>query len=683
MPLTSLLRTALPALAVLLAVVGSPLAMAAEAKVGSPPWLISNGQPDAGLYVPRDVQQAYAKGTRSPDGKPGPNYWQNHAEHRIRISLSPPSRRVQGVQEIVYTNHSPAPLDRLIFRLYANAHQAEAIRDRPVDAKFLNDGITVEDFSIDDKAVPWNDPANALASWNFRGSTVHAMQLAAPIPPKGSVRIRMRWHYDLVADKGWKEGAIDETSYFLAYFFPRVTNYSDYNGWDISPFTMGREFNNDFADFQVEVEAPRDYVVWATGTLQNAAEVLQPEVQRRLEASHTSDQVVTLAEAADIKAGKVTARGDRLVWKWQAEHVPDFAIALSNHYRWDAASTVVDPANGRRASVQAAYPDSATDFKPMVATAQKVLQFASTAYPGVPYPYPKTTIVLGSADEEYPMMVNDSSNVGSAWAAALPENAFTGFVAAHEILHSWFPFYMGINEKRYPFMDEGWTTAFEYLRNRDVLGVPTADRLFKDFRSAPLVPAITSYELPIITPHDALWAQAPIFGHNQYGKAALGYLALKDLMGDAAFRTALHTFMARWNGKRPLPWDMFNSFNDAGVGNYNWFFQNWFFGYNHMDLALDGVRNAGGAHAVSVRNPGGMAIPFDVVFTFADGTTERVHRTPAIWQADGRRAEVRVAGGKALRSVQLDTGIFLDTNPGDNTWTAAIRPQPTSTGARQ
>jgi hypothetical protein len=67
----------------------------------------------------------------------------------------------------------------------------------------------------------------------------------------------------------------------------------------------------------------------------------------------------------------------------------------------------------------------------------------------------KPTIVLGSADEEYPMMVNDSSNLGSAYAAALPENAFTGFVAAHEILHSWFPFYMGINEKRYPFMDEG------------------------------------------------------------------------------------------------------------------------------------------------------------------------------------------------------------------------------------
>jgi hypothetical protein len=519
--------------------------------------------------------------------------------------------------------------------------------------------------------VDWNDPANPLAIYNAPGSTIHALTLAAPIPPRGSARIRMRWHYDLAADRGWKEGAIDETTYFLAYFFPRVTNYSDYNGWDYSPFTLGREFNNDFADFRVEVDVPRDYVVWATGTLQNPAEVLQPAVQRRLESSFTGDEVVTLAEAADVKAGRVTARGERLTWTWQADHVPDFAVAVSNHYRWEAASTVVDPASGRRASVQAAYADSATDFKPMVDTAQKVLQFASTVYPGVPYPYPKTTIVLGNADEEYPMMVNDGSNLGSPYAAKLPENAFTGFVAAHELLHSWFPFYMGINEKRYPFMDEGWTTAFEYLRNREVLGVPAADGLFKDFRVAGWAAPSSGYELPIITPHDSLWGQTPVFGFNPYGKAALGYLALKDLMGDAAFRTALREFMVRWQGKRPLPWDMFNSFNDAGVGNHDWFFRNWFFSYNHMDLALDGVRSEGGGQAVAVRNPGGMAIPFDLVLDYADGSSERVHRTPAVWRADGRKTEVPVAGGKTLRSVTLDTGIFVDANPGDNTWKAA------------
>jgi len=105
-------------------------------------------------------------------------------------------------------------------------------------------------------------------------------------------------------------------------------------------------------------------------------------------------------------------------------------------------------------------------------------------------------------------------------------------------------------------------------------------------------------------------------------------------------------------------------------GDYTWFFQNWFFGYNYMDLAVDGVRSEGDVHAVAVRNPGGMALPFDLVLGFADGSSERVHRTPAAWQADGRRIEVRIAGGKALRSVTVDTGIYVDFNPGDNAWTA-------------
>ena len=126
--------------------------------------------------------------------------------------------------------------------------------------------------------------------------------------------------------------------------------------------------------------------------------------------------------------------------------------------------------------------------------------------------------------------------------------------------------------------------------------------------------------------------------------------------------------MVRWHGKRPLPWDMFNSFNNAGVGNHSWFFRNWFFGYNYMDLALGDVRSDEGGHAIAVRNEGGMAMPFDLVLTYADGSSERVHRTPAVWQKNGRATEVKVAPGKPLASVTLDTGIFVDFNPSDNDW---------------
>src|SRR3954452_20251899 len=77
------------------------------------------------LYIPRNVAQAYAKGTRSPDGRPGPKYWQNKGSYNIAISVAPPSRTVNGIEDITYTNNSPDTLKSLVFRLDLNTHQAE------------------------------------------------------------------------------------------------------------------------------------------------------------------------------------------------------------------------------------------------------------------------------------------------------------------------------------------------------------------------------------------------------------------------------------------------------------------------------------------------------------------------------------------------------------------------------
>lgn len=666
------LRSSILALfaAVILSSLTTPPAVSAESVENGAPWTIQGAELGPSLHVPRDIRNAYTKATRQADGRPGPNYWQNHATHHIRLKLDPPSRRVQGEQDLVYTNNSPDALGILLFRLYMNAHQPEAMREKPIETAFLSKGMIIDEFRIDGVTKRWEDPSSPLASINGPGSTVHGIVLEKPLAPGASIKLSMRWHYDLVTDADWKEGATDDSSFFLAYFYPRLSNYSDYSGWDIAPFTLGREFNNDFNDYRLDVTVPRNFAVWATGTLQNLDDVLQPASARALRRSFESDKVIAIARDGDLAAGRITAQQDTVTWSWKADNVPDVAVSVSNHYLWDAASVVVDPSSGRRASVQSAYPASATDFRPMVDFGRKALRWASTVYPGVPYPYPKTTIVLGNADEEYPMMVNDASNVNNPMAKDLPENAFTRFVATHELLHSWFPFYMGINEKRYPFMDEGWTTAFEYLRNREDLGPEKADALFKNFR-VKLVSwdqPRSGNELPIITPHDSLYGESSVFAFNQYGKAALGYLALKELMGDAAFRAALHEFMARWHGKRPLPWDMFNSFNDASRTDLNWFFVNWFFGYNYMDIAVGEVKQEAGGYRVTVRNSGGMAIPFDVRAEYSDGSSESFRHGPALWKTNPRMAEVSITSSKTLKSLTLDSGIFVDFNPADNIW---------------
>jgi hypothetical protein len=63
-------------------------------------------------------------------------------------------------------------------------------------------------------------------------------------------------------------------------------------------------------------------------------------------------------------------------------------------------------------------------------------------------------------------------------------------------------------------------------------------------------------------------------------------------------------------------------------------------------------------------------VPFDVVLTYADGTIERVHRTPAVWRDTPREAVVRGTSDKRLASAAIDTGIFVDFVPADNRWQA-------------
>src|SRR5689334_9308123 len=75
------------------------------------------------LYMPRDVQKAFEKGTRSPDGRPGKNYWQNHGRYQINLSAAPPSRTINGTESIVYSNNSPDTLRNLVFKLIVNIHK--------------------------------------------------------------------------------------------------------------------------------------------------------------------------------------------------------------------------------------------------------------------------------------------------------------------------------------------------------------------------------------------------------------------------------------------------------------------------------------------------------------------------------------------------------------------------------
>lgn len=597
------------------------------------------------LYMPRDIQQAFNKGTRSADGKPGKNYWQNYGRYNITVTALPPNRNIKGSEQITYINNSPDTLKGLNMKLILNIHKPGAARWATAQPDYLTPGIQIDTFLINGQPKKVN---SALATTN------QMISLPKPLMPHDSVKLDIAWHYEISLESG-REGMIDSTTYYLAYFYPRVSVYDDYNGWDRLPFIDAQEFYNDFNDYTLQVKAPKNYIVWATGTLQNPNQVLQPEYAKRLQASMTSDSTVHVATAADLAKKGITAQNDVNTWIWKANDISDMAVGISDHYVWDAASAIVDDATHRRASMQAAFLDNAEDFHHAVQNGRNSLSWLSHNWPGVPYPFPKMTSFQGFADMEYPMMVNDSHN---------DDVAFSQFVQDHEIAHTYFPFYMGINESRYAFMDEGWATTFERLIGTAEVGAQKADSLYKDFRIDRWINDIsTTEDLPVITPSSELKGG---YGNNAYGKPSLSYFALKDMLGDALFKKALHGYMDRWHGKHPIPWDYFNSMNNITGRNLNWFFNNWFFTNYYIDLDLKNVSKVGGGYTAVIKNVGGFAVPFDVKLTYADGTGETIHQTPAVWEKNQKQITVSLKTDKTIKSVMLDGGIFMDAHVNNN-----------------
>ncbi len=597
------------------------------------------------LPVPRNLQATYARGTRSPSGQPGPKYWQNTADYDINVSFDPVSRRVAGSVAINYQNNSPDSLKQLWFKLYPNIYQKGAPRSKAFAPEDIGEGVKISALRINGEVFD----VSKLA--------VDATNLPVPLRralgPRQAATVQVSYSYILNKGSHQRTGEIEPGADFVAYFFPRIAVYDDIDGWNRFAYTGDEEFYNDFCHFKAAIAVPKDFVVWATGDLQNADQVLAPKYAQRLREAGQQDAVAAIITPEDAKRRDITAPNAQNTWRFEARDVTDFVFATSDHYVWQATSLVVDPATRRRTRVDAVYNPKHQDYAEVIAFARKTVEAMSYTFPKWPFPYAHETVFDGLDQMEYPMMVNDNPT-------ATREDAIT--LTDHEIFHTMFPFYMGINETKYGWMDEGWATIGEWLLSS--LIDPKLDDDYGVARYAQN--AATENDAPIVT----LTTQQrgmPFF-LNSYPKPGMGYLYVKDLLGDELFTKALHTYIRDWNGKHPMPYDFFNSMNAGAGRNLNWFWQRWFFDGGYPDLAIGAVTKTAAGYDLVVTAKGSKPVPVDLTVTFADNSTQKLHRNIGVWETGVAAVTVPVATKQLVKRVTLGSTLVPDSYPADNVW---------------
>jgi len=597
---------------------------------------------------------------RTADGRPGPVYWQNGADYEIKASFDT-SGLIKGKVIITYTNNSPNTLDCLWLQLDQNI-AAKGSRGsftynagRFQSAVEKEGGYHIEAVSL--KSYGKTEPLDAVVIDT-------RMQVWLPQPIKGhggKVQLEIVYSFHLPLTGSDRNGQLKTKTgviFEVAQWYPRMCVYDNVQGWNTLPYLGQGEFYLEYGDIGYSVTLPAGFIVAGSGELVNASEVLtQPQVER-LRKARGSDRTVMIRSKEDIVAeNRKDDQGKQKTWKFHCGQTRDVAWAASKAFIWDAAR--INLPNGKRALAMSVYPEESAGGSRWSRSTQFVkgaIEFYSKYL--VPYTYPTATNVAGVVyGMEYPGIVfcGFNSDGGGLWN-----------VTSHEFGHNWFPMIVGSNERKYPWMDEGFNTFVNKL----------ADSAFHKgefFRAEHLAEIGPRYKNDTVESIMTIADVQRSLGAHAYSKPARGLQLLREsVLGRERFDRALRYYVRQWAFRHPQPDDFFRCMENASGETLDWFWQGWFEHNWLIDLAVSGVKadpdSTGYLVVVSCLQQ--LPMPFTLELTYDDKHTERMKVPVEVWQ-QGSNWNFHTAK-KPVKVVIDPDGLLPDIDPQNNTWTEKV-----------
>ncbi|WP_240743180.1 M1 family metallopeptidase [Ilyomonas limi] len=609
----------------------------------------------------------YGDEVRAADGTPGPKYWQNRADYNIDAKLDDSLQSISATVQITYTNNSPQTLpyvwlqlDQNIYNQQSRAVAATAIGGgRWANRNSFNGGYNIQSVEVVQNGKA--QKADYLIS-----DTRMQVKLANSIKAQGgTLQLRISYNFDipeygtdrmgrLKTQNGW----INE----IAQWYPRMCVYDNVNGWNTLPYLGQGEFYLEYGDVTYSIDAPANQIIVGSGELLNPKDVLTPEQIKRWQQAENSDKTVMLRTAAEVTDPSSRPTGkSRVTWKFRCTNTRDVAWASSAAFVWDAAR--MNLPGGKTALAMSAYPVEVaqdTAWSRSTEYVKGAIEFYSKYL--YPFTYPTATNVAGIVGGmEYPGIVfcGWRAKKGGLWG-----------VTSHEFGHNWFPMIVGSNERKFPWMDEGFNTfinsladsAFnngEYLDSNAANHLRYARYFFHDSSES-------IFTVPDITQPRNLGAVA-------YSKPGMGLTLLREsILGRGRFDSAFSFYVHQWAFKHPTPYDFFHCIENYSGETLDWFWRGWFMNQWKIDLAVEDInyigRNPANGSIITIASLGQLPMPATVEVTEANGKTNRVQLPVEVWQHGGTW-KFKYNSTSPITKVVIDPDkSYPDVNRSNNFW---------------
>lgn len=562
---------------------------------------------------------------RMPDAA----YWQQDVYYKIDVRIDENLHTISGTEQLEYWNNSPDTLQYVYFHLWQNAfvkgsylHMLEdannvKVRMGKYEAEGL--GCVIESIDVDGNSVE-----------KELDNTILKIYLPKPLLPgsKTTFNINFTTYWDNGATRRRMKmyDAWGFKHYNGVQWFPKICVYDRKFGWDTYQH-LNKEFYADFGMYDVSLDFPSNYVVEATGAIQNREEVLPKELREQLDVKNFKNKKWN--EEPSIITPYIV--GERKVWKFKALNVHDFAFTADPSYRiateyWNGVECV-----GLVQEPHASGWQTSADY------VAKIIRTFSEDF-GM-YAYPKMVAADAADGMEYPMLTLDGGR----------HPGYKGLLV-HEIGHNWFYGMVGNNETYRASLDEGFTqflTAWGLTKlEGDTVAAPPKKGLFKKMAYYPntyrelrnyyryVHAALNEDELPLNT-HSNDFNNA-IHHEGGYGmvyyKTATMLYSLQYVLGDTLFSHAMKNYFDQWKFAHPYFDDFRTSIIRYTKVDLNWFFDQWLETTKRLDYGINSIKRIDGndSFIVKLERKGEMQMPIDFTVTAKNGIKHSFH-VPNTW----------------------------------------------------
>ncbi|MBC7848976.1 MAG: M1 family metallopeptidase [Chitinophagaceae bacterium] len=491
------------------------------------------------------------------------DYWQQSLDYTIDVSLNDQEHSLDGFMKLRYKNNSRDTLHFIWFQLWPNAYK----NDRTAfSEQLLQNGRT--DFYFAER-----DERGYINRLDFRSGNnglktedhplyidLVKVMLDAPLAPGKDVEITTPFHVKLPAN--FSRSGHTGQSYQATQWYPKPAVY-DKTGWHPMPYLELGEFYGEFGTYNVQITVPENYVVAATGDLQNENEKNwlrqkgtppPPPVKVKTFGAPKKKTPVTKYD------GEIKSSAQTKTLRYIQNNVHDFAWFADKYF--GVLYDTIKLTSGRTVDAYSFYSHGQSE---MWSKSMQMIKDAVHFRSALIGEYPYNTISAVQAKigveggMEYPTITSIS---------AMPDLKTLDIVLQHEIGHNWFYGILASNERDHPWLDEGVNSYYDERYKQwkyhgkdwqESTGPFIAKRLPDDENLLAInMLATLKKDQPVIT------SSQDFTGINYalvaYSKTANLLKKLEDSIGREKFDAIMQNYYSQWKFRHPQPADFFAAF---------------------------------------------------------------------------------------------------------------------------